>query len=119
MASADEAAAALGLVIVQPSRQRSAQQLPTCWLWPDSLPLWHAWLQLQTQWRTPGLDGQRTGLDYAAATAWLRAHGWHHGPRRSLRVALDCIQAMEGACLSVWAKAAQRDRERQRLNGKP
>jgi hypothetical protein len=110
MASADEAAAALGLVIVQPAQPHAAQQPPTFWLWPDSLPLWQAWHQVQTQWRSAGMEGQRTGLCYAGVTAWLQGHGWHHGPRRSLRHALDCIAAMEGQCLEVWAAEAARKR---------
>lgn len=78
------------------------------------MPLWNAWHQLQTQWRTAGMDGQRTGLDYAAVTAWLQAHGWRHGPRRSLRTALGAIAAMERACLEVWTEAAQQQRHRPR-----
>lgn len=102
----------MGLVIVQHPAQPAARPLPTFWLWPECVPLWNAWNQLQTQWRTGCMEGQRTGLDYAAVTAWLRAHGWHHGPRRSLRMALDCIAGMEAVCLSVWAEAVQRQSQR-------
>lgn len=119
MGDLHEVAAAVGLVIVQPVAQRPPPRLPTCWLWPQNVPLWNAWLQLQTQWRMAGLEVQRTGLDYAAVTAWLQAHGWHHGRQRSLRHALHCIAGMEAACLAVWAAQIQHNRQRARLNNTP
>jgi hypothetical protein len=52
----------------------------------------------------------RTGLDLPAVERWLRAQGWGHGKRRSLRRALLAIQNAEEAALSEWADQAARAR---------
>lgn len=49
--------------------------------------------------------GQRTGLSYASAEAWLRAAGYGHGKRTSLSAAMQDIAAMERASLEVWSKS--------------
>ena len=89
------------------------------WLWPENIPLWNAWHSLQSQWRSAGADGQRTGLDYAAVTAWLQAHGWHHRRTRSLRHALAALGAMEAAALRVWAERAQQQAAKNQRNRPP
>lgn len=76
------------------------------WLWPECLPLWAAWCALQTQWRRVGMGGEMCGLDYAAACAWLQAHGYGHSRQRNLRQALGDLQAMERAALNAWAEQA-------------
>lgn len=75
---------------------------PTFALWPECVPLWLAWNALQTQWLT-GMEG-RTGLDYAACTAWLQAHRYGPGRVRNLRAALGDLAAMERAALNAWAE---------------
>lgn len=74
------------------------------WLWPECLPVWNLWGRLQTQWRYSGMQGQPTGLDYAAVTAYLRAMGYGRGKQRSLPETLDDLTAMEHAVLKVWAE---------------
>lgn len=111
----DQAAAAFGLQVVE-SEPAADQAPPTCWLWPENLPIWLAWLRLQTQWQRAGMDGERTGLDYAACTAWLQAQGWAHRRTRSLRHALDCLAGMERAALDVWHQRRERERRQKPLN---
>jgi hypothetical protein len=74
------------------------------WLWPESLDLWLAWHQVQTQWVwVGGMAGAvRTGLDYARVTAWLQGNGWRKGRQRNLRTALQALQACEHAALKAW-----------------
>jgi hypothetical protein len=113
---AQSAAAALGLRIEEGEEGSDGAEPParTFWLLPDALPLWIAWHRLQTQWRI-GAGGERRGLDYAACTEWLRAHGWAHQRQRSLRHALDCLGDMERSALAVWAERAERDRRSNKL----
>lgn len=61
----------------------------------------NVWQRLQTQWRTGGM-GERTGLDYAAVTSYLREV---LGIKPKERAALfGGLQAMEWAALEAWAE---------------
>ena len=95
----DEAASAFGLRV----EHTVVLQDPVFHLFPESLPSWEQWHQVQTQWRTAGMDGSRTGLDYAGVESHLRASGYGHGRRRSLRRALGDVKAMEIEAMNVWA----------------
>ena len=64
---------------------------------------WHAWLGVQTQWRT-GMAGA-TGLDYAGVRAWLDMSELGRSDRRS--VFADLV-AMERATLEVWSEQRQK-----------
>lgn len=77
-----------------------ANAVQTHYLWPECVPIWSAWQQLQTQWRV-GMGGA-TGLDYAGVRAWLRDCGPEDESER--REWWSCIQAAERATLDVWAK---------------
>lgn len=103
----DQAAAALGLQIVGP--RPGVKRL---WLWPETIPLWNAWHQVQTQWRwIAGMSAaHRVGLDYAGVERWLAAHGWGHRKGRSLRGALDAIAQAERAALKAWAEIAAKEK---------
>jgi hypothetical protein len=104
------AAAAFGLVVVGHMAAGDAERF---WLWPETIPFWNAWQQVQARWQyaSLGLGGaMRTGLDQLAVESWLRAQGWGHGRRRSLRRALLAIQSAEEAALSEWAEQAARER---------
>lgn len=72
-----------------------------CYLWPENLPMWRLWHQLQTQWRSNAAGG-RDGLDYASVGLYL-GKVWRLRPRDFVR-AFGCITAMERACLEVWAQ---------------
>lgn len=74
-------------------------------LWPDNLDAWCAWQALQTQWRTAGLAGVRTGLDYAACRAWLQDAGYS---RKRRHVLLLDLHACELIALAEWHRLAQR-----------
>lgn len=107
----DEAAAAFGLQI----EHESLPDERAFFLLPDCLDSWVLWNRLQTQWRTAGVDGDRTGLDYAGVRAFMLAHGYGSGKRRSERRALGDIQVMEGEVMTVWAQ--QKQKKSRRTNG--
>ena len=64
------AAAAFGLRLADPLPERK-----TLWLWPETVPFWNAWHQVQSQWRwVDGMSApRRVGLDYTGVERWLRA----------------------------------------------
>ena len=70
------------------------QQESFC-VYAENIPSVNVFVQLRTQWQYAGMDGQRVGLNYAAATAWLALH-LH--PRRRRAVMAD-LQTMENAVL--------------------
>lgn len=71
----------------------------TVYLWPECVPAWRHWQQLQTQWRI-GMGGA-TGLDYAGVRAYLDEQDIAPGAQR--RDIFSCIQACEAAALQAWA----------------
>lgn len=72
-----------------------------CYLWPCNVQAFRTWQSLQTQWRV-GMGG-RTGLDYTAVLAYLRAT---IKPKDRADM-FNSLQAMEFAALDEWAQ--QRD----------
>jgi hypothetical protein len=74
------------------------------WLLPQSVQSWGLWFEVQTQWRSAGMEGIRTGLDYQAVEAFLRVRGYGHGKRKSIRRVLDDIRAMEVSAMTAWDK---------------
>lgn len=101
-----QAIAGLGLQAEQGSPGGQAE---THYLWPECVPIWNAWQNLQTQWRT-GMAGA-TGLDYTAVRAWLADNGPPSMEER--REWWECLQAAERATLEVWAEH-RRQQEAQR-----
>lgn len=69
----------------------------------DLHPSWAAsanlFLSCATQWRRSGLDGDRTGLDYAALAVVARARGI-----RLSAAIMDDLQAMEAEALIAWSE---------------
>lgn len=100
----DESAAAFGMRV----EQSSLPDEQVFHLFPESLPSWLLWTTLQTQWRTAGMEGERTGLDYAGVEAYMRAMGYGPGKRRSMRRALADVQAMEVAAMNAWSEVRRR-----------
>ncbi|MGY8903204.1 MAG: DUF1799 domain-containing protein [Burkholderiales bacterium] len=92
----DTALAAFGLFAEGPAASPAA--LPTFSLWPENLPLWQFWMQLQSQWRV-GLQGPE-GLDYAGVWSVLNNTV---RPRQRRRY-FSAIQAMEFASLQGYAE---------------
>lgn len=92
------AIAGLGLDAQQPSAPQHTE-----YLWPECVPIWHAWQAVQTQWRT-GVAGA-TGLCYAGVRAWLAECGPEDKTER--REWWACLQAAERATLEVWAQQAK------------
>ena len=76
------------------------------YLWPCNLDAWHAWCELQTQWRH-GMGGP-TGLDYAGVRAYLDELG-HLGDER--RALFSGLRAAEHATLEAWAEKRQREEQ--------
>lgn len=70
------------------------------YLWPENLPAFELWAELQTQWRV-GVQGP-TGLDYAGVAAHLR-HARRLRPR-ALRERWAQLRAMEQGALQGWAE---------------
>lgn len=68
-------------------------------LWPENLPTFNLWQQIQTQWRVGGV-GNPTGLDYAGIEAYMRLSGIRKKDQANF---LPGIQAMERATLNEWA----------------
>lgn len=73
-------------------------------VWPDNRMVFTVFCLSATQWRTGGMDGHPTGLDYAAVRLIARTH----------RVAwttefLADLQVMESAALKVWAAKRRRE----------
>jgi hypothetical protein len=75
---------------------------PPVYLWPDNVAAWEAFIDLQTQWRV-GFNG-RTGLDYAAVLAHLRAVVADDAERADIYAG---VRACEGGALEAWAKARE------------
>ncbi len=66
-------------------------------LWPECLPAVEVFMACRTQWRVAGMDGMRTGLDYAAVEAVMRM--------RRVRGKADClsdVMVIEHAVLERW-----------------
>ncbi len=78
-----------------------------CVVWPENATALTLFLALSTQWRRAGMDGQPTGLDYAAIppTAALM------GVTTSATLFED-LRDMEQTALEVWQD--MRDRETRR-----
>lgn len=72
------------------------------YLWPQNIPAWNLWMRVQTQWHCAGMDGRRTGLDYAGVQACMGLAGI---PRKLRAEVFALLQAMEGAALDEWARA--------------
>lgn len=70
---------------------------------PENWPAVKLFARCATQWRTAGMGGIRTGLDYAGVRAVCEFMG--EAPSAEL---LDDILTMEAAALGVWAEERKR-----------
>ena len=86
----------------------TAERDEVAYLWPCNVDAWHAWCDLQTQWRY-GVGGA-TGLDYAGVRAYLDESGIT-GDERS--VVFSGIRAAERAVLDVWAEQRKQQQQKQ------
>ncbi|MBK9363003.1 MAG: DUF1799 domain-containing protein [Rubrivivax sp.] len=82
------------------------------YLWPENVPAWHCWGDLQTQWRS-GMAGA-TGLDYTAVRAYFDEVGLQGDERRDV---FACIREAERAVLQAMAARRERDRDRAARGG--
>ena len=89
----DEAAAAFGLVVEQMPEEQPA----TCWLWPENLPVFLLWQQVQTQWVVAGMGGL-IGLNYSSIALVMNMNGLS---KRQQRDYFPLIQAMESAVINA------------------
>lgn len=81
----------------------AASAVEEVFLWPCNAVAWECWQALQSQWRI-GMAG-RSGLDYAAAVAYLRhVRGLAGEP---LRDVFDGLQACEAAVLQLQAESSE------------
>lgn len=97
----DAALEAFGLQASDDDQSTSNTAADTFWLWPECVPVWALWLDVQTQWRYAGMDAQRAGLDYTAVSGWARGVSGLRGV--DYIDAMRCIQVMERAAMGVWA----------------
>lgn len=74
---------------------------PPIEIWPDNLATVNAFIAMSTQWRTGGMSGLPSGLDYAALPPVLRMTGI---PRADWPDVFDGIRVMEDAALEVLRK---------------
>lgn len=81
-------------------------------LWPENVPTWLMWQQVQTQWR-PGFAGP-TGLDYMAIDAAHLQPGQCRRLRRTRGRLLGELQVMERSALAAWEKRRELERAQQR-----
>jgi hypothetical protein len=98
---------AFGLVPDYSKVDAQAEPPGDCYLWPECLSYWQAWLGVQTQWRTAsgGLGGLvRTGLDYAGVDVHLVKRCRLKG--RAYRETWGLLEKMETAALAAWSEKA-------------
>lgn len=74
----------------------SSDDVPV-YIWPECLPAWDHWNNLQTQWRP-----EASGLDYAGVASYFDEQGMRHGKER--RSLFSCIRACERAAIDAWAE---------------
>lgn len=90
-------------------RERAAPSPDECFpVYADNLPTVSAFLALRTQWVYAGVDGQRTGLNYAGVCAWIDKHV--PSPRRR-RPLMQGIQTMEHAVLVADYERKQQEED--------
>lgn len=70
-------------------------------VWPENWQAWELFASLQTQWRTAGMTGQRTGLDYNVLYRKMDRMGL--APEDYNRIEEE-ILVMELAALQVLAR---------------
>lgn len=73
-------------------------------VWADNWDAAQAWCGIETQWRTAGMDGVPTGLDYTAVFAWLDRFV-ERGDHKQI---MDSIQVMERAALTAMAELREK-----------
>ncbi len=89
-------------------RERAAPSPDECFhVHADNLPTVSAFLALRTQWQYAGMNGQRTGLNYAGVCAWLSQTT---RPRRR-RPLMQGIQTMEHAVLVADYERKQKEED--------
>lgn len=75
-------------------------------VWADNWPAVMAWCGVDTQWRTAGMAGVMTGLDYAGVNAWLQIFV-KRGERKEI---MQAIQVMEHAALAAMAELREQEK---------
>lgn len=75
-------------------------------VWADNWPAVMAWLRVETQWRTAGMAGVMTGLDYAAVISWVQLFV-KRGERKEI---MQAIQTMERAALDAMAELREQEK---------
>ena len=88
----------MGLVLEAPAAPQDEYVL-----WPELVPVWNAWHQVQTQWRD-GFNG-RTGLDYTGVRSALKCLG---ARKKQIREWFPLLQEAERAAMDEWAKRQKR-----------
>lgn len=76
-------------------------------VWPENREVFEVFCAAATQWRTGGMDGHPTGLDYTA----VRQVAFAHRVKWTAAFLSD-LQVMESAALKVWADKRRREGSR-------
>lgn len=87
--------------------EKAAESSPDLFgVWADNLPVIEAWSRVETQWRTAGITGVKTGLDYSAVIDWLQLFV-KRGDRKNI---MQGIQVMERAALAAMAELHEQEK---------
>lgn len=88
--------------------EKAAESSPDLFgVWADNLPVIEAWSGVETQWRTAGITGVKTGLDYSAVIDWLELFVGRVGDRKNI---MQGIQVMERAALAAMAELREQEK---------
>lgn len=86
--------------------QAADEQAGCFGIWADNVPAIDAWCGVETQWRTAGMTGLMTGLDYSGVSAWLELFV-KRGDRKNI---MQSIQVMERAALAAMAERREQEK---------
>lgn len=92
---------------IQQQRDDAKQELLEFGVHLDNWLVVQSFQALRTQWHFAGMEGVRTGLNYAGVTAWLDLYL----PRRKRREVMGGLMVMEDAALRAFKEIRDEEKE--------
>lgn len=92
---------------IEQQRAAAKQESQTFGVHRDNWLIVSAFEALRTQWNFAGMDGVRTGLNYAAVIPWLDLYVH----RRQRREVMDGLMLMENAALQAMGEIRDKEKE--------